>query len=92
MSVYVDKASNPLGRMKMCHMMADTLDELHAMADRVGMKREWFQNNPDHPHYDLSQSKRALVVQNGAIEIDGRQLIELIRKWRKKRMTESYIK
>ena len=82
MSVYVDKASNPLGRMKMCHMMADTLDELHAMADKIGMKRKWFQNNSDHPHYDLSLSKRALAIQNGAMEIDSRQLVDLVRKWR----------
>lgn len=84
MPVYVDKASNPLGRMKMCHMMADTLDELHAMADKIGMKRAWFQNNPDHPHYDLSQTKRQLAIQSGAIEIDNYQLVELVRKWRHK--------
>jgi hypothetical protein len=86
MSVYVDQASNPLGRMKMCHMMADTLEELHAMADKLGMKREWFQNDSDHPHYDLSQSKRQLAIQFGAVEVDSRQLVELVRKWRKSRM------
>lgn len=26
-----------------CHMMADTLEELHAMAASIGMKRAWFQ-------------------------------------------------
>jgi hypothetical protein len=82
MTVYVDKATNPFGRMKMCHMLADSLDELHAMADKIGMRREWFQNNPDHPHYDLSQSKRVLAIQQGALEIDTRQLVDLIRMWR----------
>ena len=82
MPVYVDKATNPYGRMKMCHMVADTLDELHAMADKVGMRRAWFQDSQDHPHYDLSQTKRALAVQQGAIEIDSRQLVQIIQKWR----------
>lgn len=63
-------------------MVADTLDELHAMAKSIGIQRKWFQNNKDHPHYDLSQSKKRLAIENGAIEIDNRQLVELVRKWR----------
>lgn len=82
MSVYVDHGLNPFGRMKMCHMLADSLDELHAMADAIGMKRAWFQNTPGHPHYDLSMSKRKLAIQHGAIEIDNRQLVEFLRKLR----------
>jgi hypothetical protein len=68
-------------------MVADTLDELHAMAEKIGMKRDWFQDNKDHPHYDLSKTKRALAVQHGALEIDSRQLIQLIRRWRVERIT-----
>lgn len=83
MSVYVDKAQNPFGRMKMCHMVADSLEELHDMAKKIGMKREWFQDNKDHPHYDLSITKRKLAIQFGAIEIDNKQLVELIRKNRR---------
>ncbi len=79
MSVYVDNAINPYGRMKMCHMVADTLDELHAMADKIGMRRGWFQNHPDHPHYELSVSRRKIAIQNGAIEISSTQLVMLLR-------------
>jgi hypothetical protein len=89
MSVYVDKAQNPYGRMKMCHMLADTLDELHAMADAIGVQRRWFQDDKDHPHYDIAQSKRALAIQHGSIEIDNRQLVELIRKWRAERKEQN---
>ena len=58
MAVYVDKEENAFGRMIMCHMVADTLEELHAMADRIGMRRSWFQPRSS-PHYDLSKSRRA---------------------------------
>lgn len=81
MSVYVDFQKNKYGRMKMCHMLADTLPELHDMAQKIGMKRSWFQNS-NIPHYDLSLSKRKLAVQNGAIEIDRKKTVELIRYWR----------
>jgi hypothetical protein len=87
MSVYVDQAENNLGRMKMAHMVADTLDELHAMADQVGLKRKWFQDNPDHPHYDLCQSKKRLAISLGAIEINSRQLVALVRKWRSEKVS-----
>lgn len=50
------------------HMWADTLDELHAMAARVGMKKEWFQDHRVLPHYDLVTTKRALAIKLGAVE------------------------
>lgn len=85
MSVYVD----PLMRhgwvlrgraTPSCHMYADTIDELHAMAARIGMKRDWFQNHARLPHYDLTPSRRALAVANGAIEQTARQLVRFMRE------------
>lgn len=78
MTVYVDNAKNPHGRMLMSHMVADNMIELFKMADAIGLKQEWFQ---DHrlPHYDLSQTKRASAVKKGAVEVTSRQLIILFR-------------
>ena len=74
MSVYVDNMRAPFGRMLMCHMLADTDAELHAMADKIGVARKWFQAPPRHdPHYDIALSKRALAVKSGAVEITLRQ-------------------
>lgn len=81
MPVYVDKAENELGRMKMSHMFADTKAELHAMATMIGLKRAWFQNHKT-PHYDLCKSKKKLAISLGAVEIDNKKVVELIRKWR----------
>lgn len=83
MSVYVDSERNHFRGMVMSHMVADTLDELHAMAERLGLKRAWFQESRNGtPHYDICQSKRALAVSLGAIEIDRRKMVELIRRGR----------
>ena len=79
MSVYVDEAIWPLGYMLMCHMLADTPEELFAMADRLGIDRRYFQARTS-PHFDLNTEKRALAVKFGAIEIDKSKTVELI--WR----------
>ena len=79
MSVYVDNARLPFRRMLVCHMTADTLDELHEMAQIIGIKRQWFQNK-SIPHYDICLSKRILAVQCGAIEETTRETVA--RKWK----------
>ncbi|HTG26080.1 MAG TPA: DUF4031 domain-containing protein [Reyranella sp.] len=69
MSVYVDDMEAPFGRMKMCHMVADTREELLAMADTIGVARKWIQKPEGHPvevHFDIALSKRALAIAAGA--------------------------
>ncbi len=80
MPVYVDHGRIPYRGMLMCHLLADELDELHAMATRLGLRR-YFQDH-DVPHYDICQAKRAVAVQAGAIEIDRRQTALLVRSWK----------
>ena len=60
----------PFGRMLMCHMFADTPEELHAMADRIGVARRWCQHKgTPREHYDICLSKRRRAVAAGAIEV-----------------------
>lgn len=77
--VYVDAPVWPFGRMMMCHMIADDLNTLHAMAQEIGIKRRWFQDVEGFPHYDICKSKRELAVKRGALEISWREL-ETIKK------------
>lgn len=56
MSVYVDNMEAGFGRMVMCHMWADTLDELFGMVDAIGVQRKWLQRplaaaTGDDPRY-----------------------------------------
>ncbi|PUA41379.1 DUF4031 domain-containing protein [Pseudomonas protegens] len=70
MSVYVDDMNATFGRMKMCHMFADSTDELLAMADKTGVQRKWIQKAGTlREHFDICLSKRALAVELGAVEI-----------------------
>jgi len=68
--VYVDDMRAPYGRMVMCHMLADSTDELLAMADKIGVARRWLQRaGTPKEHFDIARSKRALAIQHGAHEI-----------------------
>jgi hypothetical protein len=53
-----------------CHLIADTSEELHAFAARLGMRRHWAQHEGQPTeHYDLMPGERALAVALGAREI-----------------------
>jgi len=71
MTVYVDNMNANCGRMKMCHMLADTEEELLAMADKIGVQRRWHQYpGTIKSHFDICTSKREKAVDLGAVEID----------------------
>lgn len=83
MTVYVDDMKATFGRMTMCHMVADTTQELLAMADRIGVNRRWIQKpGTRHEHFDICMSKRAKAIEAGATPITVRQTVELIRSKR----------
>jgi len=65
-----------------CHMLADTVEELHELAGKIGLKRSWFQDK-SIPHYDLTKRMRAKAVKAGAREINFRQEGEMVRCWRR---------
>lgn len=78
MSVYIDSYNAKFGRMIMCHMMADSTEELLDMADKIGVQRKWIQSKGTaKEHFDicLSAKKKALAV--GAIEVGWREIVEL---------------
>lgn len=83
MAVYVDLPLHRLGRMRMSHMVADTSEELLAMASRIGVKRCWLQHaNEPGEHFDVCIAKRKLAVAAGAVEVSSREIVGLIRERR----------
>lgn len=85
MTVYVDDSGIPAavtdkdsGRTytsRWSHLTADTKDELHAFAARLGLRRAWFQDKPRGLwHYDVTAPKRARALLLGAQPISSRDL------------------
>lgn len=77
MTVYVDpprKYNTSLRWKTWSHMIADTEEELHAMADSIGLKREWFQKD----HYDVIPTKRAEAIKLGAKVVSTRDIVRIL--------------
>lgn len=66
-----------------CHMTVDgPLVALHALAERIGMKRAWFQDHPLMRHYDLTPARRVVALREGAVFVPA---MEQARERRRKR-------
>jgi hypothetical protein len=90
MTVYVDNYRRPatVGRIRgrWSHLTADTPAELHEFAERIGLRRDWFQARCKlttscpardevctHFHYDVVDAKRTEAIAAGAAAIDIRE-------------------
>lgn len=81
MPVYIDDYEAPYGRMLMCHMVADTTEELLDMVDKIGVQRKWIQYpNTYHEHFDICLSKKAKALKLGAIAITAREYASFVNK------------
>ena len=97
MTVYVDDARIParVGRLSSTwsHLFADTQDELHEFASRLGLRRSWFQDPTktgkpfkakpgsraaQNWHYDVTEGKRRQAVALGAVEVSSREALAII--------------
>lgn len=65
---------------KWCHLVADSLDELHHFASQLGLKRRWFQLMASYPHYDIPVDLREKALRLGAKIADRRQIILAARR------------
>lgn len=80
MTCYVDDVRHSFGRMVMCHLWADRLEELLAMVDTIGVQRKWIQGHPtlsfgkhrnaSWVHFDISLSMKARAIRAGAVLTD----------------------
>jgi hypothetical protein len=77
--VYIDNFNGPFRRMLMCHMIADTTEELMMMADKIGVGRKWIQYpGTANEHFDVCLSAKKKAITFGAIEINMRDYARMV--------------
>jgi hypothetical protein len=86
LTCYVDAVRSYPGRglrhTEFCHLLADTREELHDMADALGIPRRFFQDHAWRWHHDLPEHLRARAVALGAREVTMHEVGELLRRRR----------
>lgn len=80
MTVYVDDANIAFRDTVMCHLSATTLEELHAMAQSIGLDLAWFQKDALVPHYNVWPSMKMRALEAGALEVDSNALLVMMVK------------
>ena len=76
MNIYVDQLTNyPSESLSLelrragtrwAHLWCLDLDNLHSFARRLGLKRNWYQDRPRFPHYDIVPSVHRRALECGA--------------------------
>jgi hypothetical protein len=88
-TVYVDNVRIPatVGRRHAhwSHLTADTQDELHDFAERLGLRRAWFQRGKSYAgrppvgwHYDVTDEIRLQALALGAQPVTMRDLAAIL--------------
>lgn len=80
MAVYVDNEQIKWRGRLWCHLVADSLDELHAFALAVGLRKAWFQARASYPHYDVTTALRDRALSMGALPAGKTQMLASARR------------
>lgn len=64
------------------HMVCSSIPILHAIAEKAGIRKSWFQNKrgKNRPHYDVKEEFFQAAVDAGATVVESRQLLLFLKK------------
>lgn len=64
------------------HLVADTIENLHIFAKKIGIKKSWFHNKrgKKQPHYDIKGVFIERARANGAIQVTRRELLIFLKE------------
>ena len=68
-----------------CHLVADSIDNLHFFAQSIGLKRCWFENKKGkkRPHYDVKGEMIQKAINAGAKQVSSKEIIIFLNKYYK---------
>ena len=72
--IYVGKKEYRNNKTIISYMTADTLPELHSMANNIGIHQRSFQNHNGKIYYAISKSRKNIALKLGAIEVCDKDL------------------
>mgnify|MGYP006060884647 CR=1 FL=1 len=83
MAVYLDRARVQFKEKLRCHLMADTLEELHIFAQNMNIDARLFHRNASYPHYDITLEMREMALLYGAFSgtLDPNSILGTIVGW-----------
>lgn len=64
-----------------CHLVADTMEELHAAAREIGLSRHWYQPL-SYPHYDVLSQRLVARTCRLISEVGRRELLSMAKRCR----------
>lgn len=73
--VYIDDYNAKYRGMIMCHMIADSTEELLQMVDKIGVQRKWIEcAGTWKEHFDICLEKKEKAISLGAKAITKKEL------------------
>lgn len=65
-----------------CHMVSDSIEELHEFAESINVKRCWFENKrgKNRPHYDIRGYTVLKALRAGAKQVSSKKVVEFLIK------------
>jgi len=64
------------------HLVASDLETLHAFAEKIGLKKHWFQNKrkkgKKQPHYDIKPNMFDTAIAHGAKRVTRGELLTFL--------------
>lgn len=65
-----------------CHLVADTIPNLHEFAKKVGLKRHMFSNKrgKNQPHYDVKEKMIQKCIDGGANQVSSKEIVIFLKQ------------
>lgn len=72
----------PSGTKGYCHLVGDSIKNLHLFAESIGVKRCWYHNprGKNKPHYDIKGEQVQKALDAGAEQVTPEEIILFLKE------------